>query len=131
MSPARIRVSSGRNGGEAPGDDIRGRPPRTSPLWLRNDLKKMSKNYTWKYPRRVGYDAGVLKTFWEKRIELHTKQQQSEDMRIRRSALDRLRSEWAQKLEKRNEMLQSSREAPQPSSLLGVQPVRAPDKTAA
>lgn len=43
----------------------------------------------------------------------------------------RLRSEWAQKLEKRNEMLQSSREAPQPSSLLGVQPVRAPDKTAA
>ncbi|XP_058389431.1 protein FAM240C [Diceros bicornis minor] len=91
----------------------------------------MSKNYTWKPPRRVGYDAGVLKMFWEKKIELHTKQQQSEDLRIRRSALDRLRGEWALKLEKRNEMLRSSREAPPPPSLLGTESVHAPHKTAA
>lgn len=42
-----------------------------------------------KNPRRVSYDANVLKTFWEKKIELHTKQLQDEDRRVRRSALDR------------------------------------------
>ncbi|XP_031531833.1 protein FAM240C [Vicugna pacos] len=74
----------------------------------------MSKSHTLKNPARVSYDAGMLKTFWEKKIELHTKQLQNEDMRIRRSALDRLRSEWAQRLERRNQMLQSNQEAPTP-----------------
>ncbi|XP_047626483.1 protein FAM240C [Phacochoerus africanus] len=71
----------------------------------------MSKSSTMKNPRRVSYDANVLKTFWEKKIELHTKQLQDEDQRVRRSALDRLRGEWARKLERRNQMLQSSQEA--------------------
>ncbi|KAJ8781725.1 hypothetical protein J1605_010983 [Eschrichtius robustus] len=31
----------------------------------------------------------MIKMFWEKKIELHTKQLQNEDMRMRRSALDR------------------------------------------
>ncbi|XP_060975758.1 protein FAM240C [Dama dama] len=72
----------------------------------------MSKSYTMRYHGRVTYDADVLKMFWEKKIELHTELLQKEDMRIRRSALDRLRDEWARQLERRNQMLQSSREAP-------------------
>ncbi|XP_032336734.1 protein FAM240C-like [Camelus ferus] len=80
----------------------------------RKDCQKMSKSHTLKNPARVSYDAGMLKTFWEKKIELHTKQLQNEDMRIRRSALDRLRGEWAQRLERRNQMLQSNQEAPTP-----------------
>ena len=49
----------------------------------------MSKSYTMKYHGRVTYDSDVLKMFWEKKIKLHTEQLQKEDMRIRRSALDR------------------------------------------
>ena len=49
----------------------------------------MSKSYTLKQPGRIAYDAGVIKKFWEEKIELHTKRLQSEDMRTRRSALDR------------------------------------------
>ncbi|XP_057407751.1 protein FAM240C [Balaenoptera acutorostrata] len=72
----------------------------------------MSKSYTLKNPGRVSYDAGMIKMFWEKKIELHTKQLQNEDMRMRRSALDRLRSEWARKLETRNQTMLSRQEAP-------------------
>uniref|UniRef100_A0A673SSN7 Family with sequence similarity 240 member C n=1 Tax=Suricata suricatta TaxID=37032 RepID=A0A673SSN7_SURSU len=68
----------------------------------------MSKSLTLKQPRRIAYDAGVIKKFWEEKIELHTKQLQSEDMRTRRSALDRLRGEWARMLEGRNKMSQSA-----------------------
>lgn len=42
-----------------------------------------------KYHGRVTYDADLLKMFWEKKIKLHREQLQKEDMRIRRSALDR------------------------------------------
>ncbi|XP_060157525.1 protein FAM240C [Globicephala melas] len=86
----------------------------------------MSKSYTLKNPPRVSYDAGVIKMFWENKIELHTKQLQNEDMRIRRSALDRLRSEWARKLERRNQMMLSSQEAPP-----GPTPPGTPDRPAA
>ncbi|XP_036697139.1 protein FAM240C isoform X2 [Balaenoptera musculus] len=75
-------------------------------------MQKMSKSYTLKNPGRVSYDAGMIKMFWEKKIELHTKQLQNEDMRMRRSALDRLRSEWARKLETRNQTMLSRQEAP-------------------
>ncbi|XP_032493595.1 uncharacterized protein LOC116756773 [Phocoena sinus] len=95
-------------------------------LPARTDLRKMSKSYTLKNPARVSYDAGVIKMFWEKKIELHTTQLQNEDMRIRRSALDRLRSEWARKLERRNQMMLSSQEAPPRPTLPGT-----PDQPAA
>lgn len=49
----------------------------------------MSRSYSMKHHGRVTYDADVLKMFWEKKIELHMEQLQKEDMRIRRSALDR------------------------------------------
>ncbi|CAM9370419.1 unnamed protein product [Rangifer tarandus platyrhynchus] len=72
----------------------------------------MSKSYTMRYHGRVTYDADVLKMFWEKKIKLHMELLQKEDMRIRGSALDRLRGEWARQLERRNQMLQTSQEAP-------------------
>lgn len=52
-------------------------------------FQKMSKSHTLKHPGRVAIDAGVIKTFWERKIQLHTEQLQSEAMRMRRSALDR------------------------------------------
>ncbi|XP_042804656.1 protein FAM240C [Panthera leo] len=91
----------------------------------------MSKSYTLKQPGRIAYDAGVIKKFWEEKIELHTKRLQSEDMRTRRSALDRLRGEWARMLEGRNKMLQGPPEAPTRPCLLGPQPSHARDTTAA
>lgn len=44
-----------------------------------------------KHPGRVACDAEGLKAFWEKKVQLHAQQLQSEDERVRRSALDR----WA------------------------------------
>lgn len=49
----------------------------------------MSKSPSLTYLERVAYDSSMMKGFWEKIIEIHTKQQQSEDARIQRSALDR------------------------------------------
>ncbi|KAF6361001.1 hypothetical protein mRhiFer1_000156 [Rhinolophus ferrumequinum] len=86
----------------------------------------MNKSHTWKLPERVAYDADVLKLFWEKKIELHAERLQSEDMRTHRSALDRLRGEWAQKLEDRHRMLQ----APPRPSMQGAKSFHTPDKMA-
>ncbi|XP_069425534.1 protein FAM240C [Ovis canadensis] len=91
----------------------------------------MSRSCSVKHHARVTYDAHVLKTFWEKRIELHMEQLQKEDMRIRRSALERLRNEWARQLERRNQMLQSSREAPRGPAPPGTPALRAGDQPAA
>ncbi|XP_070279357.1 protein FAM240C [Myotis yumanensis] len=71
----------------------------------------MSKSYTSKHPGRVVSDAEELKVFWEKKIQHHTRQLQREGERIRRSALDRLRGEWAQQLELRHRALQAPLEA--------------------
>ncbi|KAK1336830.1 hypothetical protein QTO34_002865 [Cnephaeus nilssonii] len=76
----------------------------------------MSKSYTSKHPRRVVSDAEELKVFWEKKIQRHARQLQREDERIRRSALDRLRGEWARKLELRHRALQAPLEAAPRSS---------------
>ncbi|XP_073925674.1 protein FAM240C [Castor canadensis] len=85
---------------------------------------------TWKNPGRVAYDTGRIKMFWEKKIAHHEKQEQSEDLRVRGSALNRLRVEWAQRLEVRR-MLQSPLDVPTQSSLLPMEPVHTHDKTAA
>ncbi|XP_052494235.1 protein FAM240C [Budorcas taxicolor] len=88
----------------------------------------MSRSYSTKRHRRVTYDTDVLKTFWEKKIELHMEQLQKEDMRIRRSALDRLRDDWARQLERRNQMLQSSQEAPPRPAPPGTPALRSGDQ---
>uniref|UniRef100_A0A8C7BWY7 Family with sequence similarity 240 member C n=1 Tax=Neovison vison TaxID=452646 RepID=A0A8C7BWY7_NEOVI len=89
----------------------------------------MSDSHALKRPGRVAFDAGVIKTFWEEKIKLHTRQLQSEAMRTRRSALDRLRGEWARMLEGRNKALQGPRRWP-PSLLLGTEPFPTQDTAA-
>ncbi|KAM5320818.1 protein FAM240C [Glossophaga mutica] len=91
----------------------------------------MSAGSTAKHPGRVACDAEALKAFWEKKVQLHVQQLQSEDERVRKSALGRLRGEWAQKLELRHRMLQAPRKASPRSSLLGAESSCAGDKTAA
>ncbi|XP_060092397.1 protein FAM240C-like [Heteronotia binoei] len=59
------------------------------------------------------YDANGLKNFWEEIIEVHTKQKEVEDSRLTKSALNKLRCEWAQRLEGRTRMLQKSSEKPE------------------
>ncbi|XP_062058738.1 protein FAM240C isoform X2 [Lepus europaeus] len=88
----------------------------------------MSRKSTLKYPRRLVYDAGRIKMFWERKIEQHEKQLQIEDMRVRSSALNKLRLEWTQMLERRNRMLQ---EEPKWPSLLSVMPSHNQNKAAA
>ncbi|XP_069889848.1 protein FAM240C [Dipodomys merriami] len=69
-------------------------------------------NGSLKYPGRVACDTGGIKMFWEKKIEHHEKQAQREDLRVRGSALSRLRVEWAERLAGRNKMLQRPQEGP-------------------
>ncbi|XP_077200655.1 protein FAM240B-like [Paroedura picta] len=58
------------------------------------------------------YDANGLKNFWEDIIEVHTKQKEVEDSRLTKSALNKLRCEWTQRLEGRTRMLQKTSEKP-------------------
>ncbi|ELV12257.1 hypothetical protein TREES_T100012573 [Tupaia chinensis] len=88
---------------------------------------------TWKHPQRVAYEASRARTLWEEKIERHMKQLQSEDSRLRRSALSRLRAEWAQRLQQRNEMLQNLQEVPRRPARLPLEALalRTEDKRAA
>ncbi|XP_030863041.1 protein FAM240C isoform X1 [Gorilla gorilla gorilla] len=74
--------------------------------------KNMNKSLTLKNPGRVAYDSGGIKMFWEKKIEHHARHLQNEDMRVRRSALNKLRVGWAEQLEGRNKMLQGPGRCP-------------------
>ncbi|XP_037588137.1 protein FAM240C [Cebus imitator] len=74
--------------------------------------KNVGESLTLKNPGRVAYDAGGIKMFWEKKIEHHARHLQNEDMRVRRSALNKLRAGWAEQLEGRNKMLQGPRRHP-------------------
>ncbi|XP_045715624.1 protein FAM240C isoform X1 [Phyllostomus hastatus] len=98
---------------------------------LRTCLQEMSAGSTLKHPGRVACDAEGLKAFWEKKVRLHAQQLRSEDERVRRSALDRLRGEWAQELELRHRMLQAHQKSAPRSSLLGTKSFCTGDKTAA
>ncbi|CAK6448429.1 unnamed protein product [Pipistrellus nathusii] len=76
----------------------------------------MSKGYPSKCRGRVASDAEELKVFWEEKIRRHARQRQREEERVRGSALDRLRGEWAQKLGLRHRALQAPQEAAPRSS---------------
>ncbi|XP_072848448.1 protein FAM240B [Pogona vitticeps] len=80
----------------------------------------------------VIHDAHGLKNFWEEIIEAHTKQREVEDSRITRSALNKLRREWTQRLEGRIKMLQKTSEKSKvQSSLLPIETFQPIHKTAA
>lgn len=56
------------------------------------------------------YDTNGLKNFWEEIIEANTKQKEVEDLRQTKSALNKLRCEWTQRLEGQTRMLQKTSE---------------------
>ncbi|XP_053159235.1 protein FAM240B-like [Hemicordylus capensis] len=80
----------------------------------------------------VVHDAHGLKDFWEEIIETQSKQKEIEDSRLTRSALNKLRHEWAQRLEGRIKMLQKTSEKPKgQTALLPIETFQSIHKTAA
>ncbi|XP_063313248.1 protein FAM240B-like [Pelobates fuscus] len=51
-----------------------------------------------------------LKNMWEERIKRQTEERQNEAARQQKSALQRLRNEWAERLNRRIEMLKKQNE---------------------
>ncbi|XP_066473444.1 protein FAM240C [Tiliqua scincoides] len=92
----------------------------------------MTKFLGLKRPGVVVHDAHGLKNFWEEIIEIHTRQKEVEDSRITRSALNKLRHEWAQRLEGRIKMLQKTDGKPRgQTALLPIETFQPIHKTAA
>ncbi|XP_041936990.1 protein FAM240C-like [Alosa sapidissima] len=52
------------------------------------------------------HDKHKLKNFWEQKIENHSQMMGDEDLRMKRSALSKLREEWFQRLKIRNQHLE-------------------------
>ncbi|NXW74996.1 hypothetical protein DUI87_03672 [Hirundo rustica rustica] len=67
----------------------------------------MSKHTNFRRHGRGGHDAEELKNFWEKVIREQTKQQEAEESRLSKSALNKLRQEWTQRLEGRVRQVQA------------------------
>ncbi|NXS11364.1 F240B protein, partial [Neodrepanis coruscans] len=61
----------------------------------------MSKHTNFRLHKMGGHDAEGLKNFWEKIIQEQTKQQEAEESRLSKSALNKLRQEWTLRLERR------------------------------
>ncbi|XP_076857352.1 protein FAM240C [Brachyhypopomus gauderio] len=53
------------------------------------------------------HDKLFIKTFWEKRIGNHTKDIENEELRMKNSALSKLRDEWLKRLEFRTKHLKN------------------------
>ncbi|KAL6472362.1 hypothetical protein MHYP_G00185500 [Metynnis hypsauchen] len=49
------------------------------------------------------HDKHKLKKFWEQKIERHSQMMGNEEFRMKRSALSKLREEWLQRLQSRNQ----------------------------
>ncbi|XP_062984650.1 protein FAM240B-like [Elgaria multicarinata webbii] len=92
----------------------------------------MNRQIGFKHRGVVVHDAHGLKNFWEEIIESQTKQKEVEDSRLTRSALNKLRHEWAQRLEGQLKMLQKTSEKPNvQTSLLPIETFQPMHKTAA
>ncbi|XP_041433608.1 protein FAM240B-like [Xenopus laevis] len=50
------------------------------------------------------FETCILKNFWEERIQKQTEERENETARKQRSALQRLRNEWAERLNKKMEV---------------------------
>ncbi|NWI93315.1 F240B protein, partial [Pitta sordida] len=66
----------------------------------------MSKHTNFRHLKVGGHDAEGLKNFWEKIIQEQTKQQEAEEHRLSKSALNKLRHEWTLRLERRARQVQ-------------------------
>lgn len=56
------------------------------------------------------HDKFLIKSFWEQKIENHSHQIENEDQRMEKSALSKLREDWARRLENRTKHLKNMNE---------------------
>ncbi|XP_068032155.1 protein FAM240C-like isoform X1 [Anomalospiza imberbis] len=93
---------------------------------------KMSKHTNFKRHRMCGHDAEELKKFWEKVIQEQTKQQEAEEFRLSKSALNKLRQEWTLRLEGRVRQVQAHMKTREEQMTpLSIEALPSPDKTVA
>ncbi|NWV25778.1 F240B protein, partial [Origma solitaria] len=92
----------------------------------------MSKPMNIRRHRMGGHDAEELKSFWEKVIQEQTKQQEAEESRLSKSALNKLRQEWTLRLEGRVRQVQAHTKAQDGQMTpLSIEALPSPDKTVA
>ncbi|NWX89942.1 F240A protein, partial [Nothoprocta ornata] len=92
----------------------------------------MNKHTSFNRHKMAGYDAEELKNFWENIIQEQTKQREGEEFRLSKSALNKLRHEWTQRLEGRAKQVQAhmNRQKEQ-MTLLSIETLPSADKTVA
>ncbi|XP_041074215.1 protein FAM240C [Polyodon spathula] len=71
------------------------------------------------------HDKNLIKNFWEQKIDSQYQLTESEDVRMKKSALKKLRNGWLEQLESRTKHLQKFNEArhkQMQASLLATEP---------
>ncbi|KAM4640499.1 protein FAM240B-like [Amazona ochrocephala] len=92
----------------------------------------MSKHTNFRRHKMCGHDAEGLKNFWEKVIQEQTKQRESEESRLSKSALSKLRHEWTLRLEGRARQVQAQmKKQKERMMMLSIETLPSPDKTVA
>ncbi|NXF04545.1 F240B protein, partial [Smithornis capensis] len=92
----------------------------------------MSKHTNFRRHKVGGYDAKGLKNFWEKIIQEQIKQQEAEECRLSKSALNKLRHEWTMRLERRERQVQAHMKTrDEQMTPLSIEALPSPDKTVA
>ncbi|NXG16091.1 F240A protein, partial [Grallaria varia] len=92
----------------------------------------MSKHINFRRHKMSGHDAEGLKNFWEKVIQEQTKQQEAEESRLSKSALNKLRHEWTVRLEGRARQVQAHMKTrDEHMTPLSLEALTSPDKTVA
>ncbi|XP_032941117.1 protein FAM240B-like [Catharus ustulatus] len=82
--------------------------------------------------RMGGHDAEELRNFWEKVIQEQTKQQEAEESRLSKSALNKLRHEWTLRLEGRARQIQAHMKTREEQMTpVSIEALPSPDKTVA
>ncbi|NXA13749.1 F240B protein, partial [Sapayoa aenigma] len=92
----------------------------------------MSKHANFRCHRMGSHDAEGLKNFWENIIQEQTKQQEAEQSRLSKSALNKLRHEWTLRLERRARQVQAHMKTQdEQMTPLSIEALLSPDKTVA
>ncbi|XP_027734969.1 protein FAM240B-like [Empidonax traillii] len=92
----------------------------------------MSKHTSFRLHKMGGSDAEGLRNFWEKVIQEQTKQHEAEESRLSKSALNKLRQEWALRLERRARQVQAhTKTRDEQVAPLSIEALPSPDKTVA
>ncbi|OXB80101.1 UNVERIFIED_CONTAM: hypothetical protein H355_006933 [Colinus virginianus] len=92
----------------------------------------MSKCTNFERHKMHGHDTVELKNFWEKAIQEQTRQRESEESRLSKSALNKLRHEWTERLEGRTKLVQAHmKKQKEKMTLLSIEAHPSSDKTVA